>query len=219
MFIDRRDAGRQLGERLARLAAERPIVIAMPRGGVPVAAEIAARLDAPLDVLVVRKLGSPWQPELGVGALAEGDVRVLNERLIGEIGISPPALDEVTAHESAELARRVARYRGTRAPLDVAGRAVILVDDGLATGYTARAAIEALRRRGAQRVVLAVPVGPQGLKAAMGSVADEVVALETPRSFFAIGEFYLDFGQTTDEEVVRLLAGSGGDGNGGAPGH
>lgn len=211
MFKDRRDAGRQLASRLARYAALEPLVVGLPRGGVLVAAVVADRLGAVLDIVVVRKIGCPWQPELGIGAIAEGGVRVLNDALVEELGILPDELEAATARERAELARRVQRYRRDRRAVPANGRVVILVDDGLATGSTARAAIEAVRRRGARRVVLAVPVAPQATVAAMRDVADEVVVVETPPRFSSIGEFYEDFAQTSDEEVVSLLekAGSG----------
>jgi putative phosphoribosyl transferase len=205
VFKDRRDAGRQLARRLAPYAALEPLVVGLPRGGVPVAAEVADHLGAGLDVIVVRKIGCPWHPELGIGAIAEGGVRVLNDALIEEVGVKPDELNAATARERAELARRVRRYRGKRAPVPVDGRIVILVDDGLATGYTARAAIEAIRRGGARRVILAVPVAPDDGVAAMRDVADEVVVVDTPPWFFSIGEFYQDFAQTSDEEVVSLL--------------
>lgn len=205
MFADRREAGRQLAHRLIPNASLEPLVVGLPRGGVPVAAEVADRLGAELDVIVVRKLGCPWQPELGIGAIAEGGVRVLNDALVEEVGIGRDQLDAETAREGAELARRVGRYRGDRAPIPVANRVVIVVDDGLATGYTARAAIESLRRRGARRVILAVPVAPEDSIAAMRDVADEVVVVDVPSWFLSIGEFYEDFSQTSDAEVVGLL--------------
>jgi putative phosphoribosyl transferase len=205
VFKDRREAGRQLARRLAPYTALEPVVVGLPRGGVPVAAEVADRLGVPLDVMVVRKIGCPWQPELGIGAIAEGGVRVLNDGLVEEVGIEPIELERATAREREELARRVRRYRGERAPVPVDGRIVILVDDGLATGYTARAAIEALRRGGARRVILAVPVAPDDSVAAMRDVADEVVVVDTPPWFFSIGGFYEDFAQTSDEEVISLL--------------
>jgi len=205
LFADRREAGRQLAHRLIPNASLEPLVVGLPRGGVPVAAEVADRLGAELDVIVVRKLGCPWQPELGIGAIAEGGVRVLNDALVEEVGIGRDQLDAETAREGAELARRVGRYRGDRAPIPVANRVVIVVDDGLATGYTARAAIESLRRRGARRVILAVPVAPEDSIAAMRDVADEVVVVDVPSWFLSIGEFYEDFSQTSDAEVVGLL--------------
>jgi putative phosphoribosyl transferase len=205
-FRDRVDAGRRLAERLAVHSGESAVVVALPRGGVPVAAEVAKALGAPLDVLVVRKLGCPWQPELGMGAIAEGDITVRNEDLIERIGVDDATIRAVADRERAELDRRVRRYRGDRPPVPVEGRTAILVDDGIATGSTARAAVDVLRRRGASRVVLAVPVAPREAVIALGDVADEVVAVETPRLFMAIGQFYDDFTQTSDDEVATLLA-------------
>ena len=206
MFSDRHDAGRQLAERLAAQASAHPVVIGMARGGLPVAAPVADRLAAPLDVIVVRKIGVPWHPELGVGAIVEGGVLILNEALMAEIGVRREDVAEVIRHERAVLGERVESYRGDRAPVPVEHRVAILVDDGLATGFTARAAIAALRERGASRVVLAVPVASHASVEDLRLVADEVVALETPHEFYAIGEFYADFSQTTDDEVVRILA-------------
>jgi putative phosphoribosyl transferase len=205
VFKDRCDAGRRLASRLADRAALDLVVLGMPRGGVPVAAEVASVLGAPLDVIVVRKIGCPWQPELGIGALAEGNVRVLNQALVDQLDIPPGAVEAATTQERKELERRVRRYRGDRPPEPVAGRVVILVDDGLATGYTARAAIEALRRRGVLRVILAVPVAPREQQTALSDVADELVVLDTPHWFLAIGDSYLDFSQTSDDEVISLL--------------
>lgn len=205
-FVDRPDAGRQLATALTKLAFTNPVVIALPRGGVPVAAEVAGRLRAPLDVTVIRKLGYPGQPELGMGAIAENGVRLLNTALIARLDITPPQIDAVVAAEQTELERRVQRYRAGRPPTPVAGRTVIVVDDGIATGFTARAAILALRQQGALRIVLAVPVGPPRTIEALRDVADEVVCLQTPEWFMAIGQFYADFPQTTDDEVTALLA-------------
>ncbi len=205
MFADRRDAGRRLADLLGGFARALPVVVALPRGGVPVAAEVAERLAAPLDVLVVRKLGVPWHPELGLGAIAESGIRVLNHELVSEAGISAEDLAAVMERESRELARRVQRYRGDRLPIPVDGRVVILVDDGLATGYTARAAIEALRRRHPSRIVLAVPVAPAESVRELARFADEVVAVDQPEWLSAIGEWYADFGQTSDDEVTASL--------------
>ena len=204
MFRDRRDAGAQLAHLLVAKADMKPIVVGLPRGGVPVAAEVAAVLQAPFDILVVRKIGCPWQPELGIGALAEGGVGLVNAQLVRELGVGRGELGEVVAREQAELARRVRRYRGDSEPTSVAGRTVIVVDDGLATGYTARAAIRALRRRGAGGVILAVPVASEDGLSTLRRYADEVVAVRTPR-FHAIGESYEDFSQTSDDDVVGLL--------------
>jgi putative phosphoribosyl transferase len=205
LFADRQDAGRRLADRLTGYASLKPVVVAMPRGGVLVAAEVAERLDAPLDVVVVRKIGTPWQPELGVGALAEGDVLLLDQGMIEEIGIPRSSLEPVITRERGELARRVERYRGDRPPIPLDGRVAILVDDGLATGSTARAAIEALRRRGAERVILAVPVAPRDRIEPMLETADEVIAVEQPTWLGAIGEAYDDFTQASDEDVMQSL--------------
>lgn len=208
-FEDRRDAGRQLAGVLATSSQGLPIVLAMPRGGVPVAAEVAAALGAPLDLIVVRKIGCPWQPELGLGAIAEGGVRVLNDDLIRDLGVRPDELEAATAAEVTELDRRVRRYRGDRPPIPVVGRHVILVDDGLATGYTARAAIDAIRRAGAARVTLAIPVAPPRSAAELGRIADDVCTVITPQAFAGVGAFYRDFRQTSDDEVVAILARAG----------
>ena len=205
MFCDRRDAGRQLADKLRELAGARPVVLGLPRGGVPVAAEVARALGAELDVLVVRKLGCPGHPELGVGAIGEDGVRVLNEDLIARVGLTATALERVATRELTELERRVQRYRGGRRPVPVTGRTVIVIDDGLATGSTARAAVEVVRGRGARRVVLAVPVAPSHTVRELASVADEVVCLHRPETFWAIGQFYGDFTQISDKEVVDSL--------------
>lgn len=208
MFEDRRDAGRQLAGHLARFAALEPVVVALPRGGVPVAAEIADRLSARLDIVVVRKLGCPGQPELGIGAIAEGGVRVVNDDLVRNLAIGPSDLEAVTTREARELERRVRRYRGDQAAFPLDGRVVILVDDGLATGFTMRAAVESVRRRGASRVILAIPVAPTGAIAALRDVADDIEVVETPRSFSGVGLHYRDFRQTSDEQVVAILEGA-----------
>jgi predicted phosphoribosyltransferase/predicted alpha/beta-hydrolase family hydrolase len=207
-FADRADAGRRLAQLLSGRTQPPPVVVALPRGGVPVAAEIARTLGAPLDVLVVRKLGHPQQPELGVGAVGEGGVTVLNDALLRRAQVDGAALAHVEAREQEEVARRVARYRGDRPRAAVVGRAVILVDDGLATGFTARAAIEILRRAGAASVVLAVPVAPPETLADLRPLVDDIVCLHAPAEMWAIGQWYDDFSQTTDEEVTRLLAGA-----------
>jgi putative phosphoribosyl transferase len=206
-FEDRRDAGRQLADRVGWLRVEDPIVLGLPRGGVPVAAEVARTLGAPLDVILVRKLGVPFQPELAMGALGEEDVRVVDPNIVSRAGVSERELAEVEARERDELGRRALRYRGNRLPLPIAGRTVIIVDDGLATGASARAAIAVARARGAGRVVVAVPVAAPDTVAALQRVADEVISVETPSALVAIGQFYVDFGQTSDEEVVAALGG------------
>lgn len=204
-FADRVDAGRLLGNLLVGLGLDAPVVIGLTRGGVPVAAEVARALGAPLEVLVVRKLGYPLQPELGVGAIAEGGTEVLDQPLISRLGLSEADIDDLVRREATELERRVQRYRGVRSRTSLRGRVVVLVDDGLATGFTARAAIEACRRAGASHVVLAIPVGASETVAALSSVADEVVCVSTPPDFFAVGQFYDDFGQVSDDQVRTLI--------------
>ncbi len=205
-FTDRQDAGRRLGAALAGRFPVPPLVLALPRGGVPVADEVATALRAPLDVLVVRKLGAPRQPELALGALGPDGVVVWNDDVVRAVAPAAPAMDEVLARERAELARREAAYREGRGPIDVAGRVVVVVDDGLATGATARAALTWLRGRGAARVVLAAPVGSPDVVAALRRVADEVVVLEQPDDLRAVGAAYEDFAPVDDGEVAALLA-------------
>ncbi|MFE7588948.1 phosphoribosyltransferase family protein [Kitasatospora sp. NPDC057512] len=212
-FADRTEAGRRLAARLGHLAGPDTVIVALPRGGVPVAAEVAAALGAPLDICVIRKLGVPYQPELGMGAIGEDGVRVLNEQVIRFSSVTDGQLAEVERRERTELARRARRYRGDRPPADLRGRTVVVVDDGIATGSTARAACRIVRERGAARVVLAVPVAPADWAERLDEVADELVCVDTPSPFYAIGEFYADFSQTEDEEVLRLLA----EAAGGAP--
>ncbi|MFF9853571.1 phosphoribosyltransferase family protein [Streptomyces litmocidini] len=204
-FSDRTDAGRQLAARLDHLKGHDVVVLGLPRGGVPVAAEVADALDAPLDICLVRKLGVPHQPELAMGALGEGGVRVLNERVLREIGVSGHDLAVVEEREHAELDQRARRYRGSRSSVPLDGRTVVVVDDGLATGATALAACRVARARGAARIVLAVPVAPRGWTTRVGDDADEAVSVHTPDLFFAIGQFYQDFSQTPDAEVIACL--------------
>jgi predicted phosphoribosyltransferase len=206
-FRDRREAGARLAERLAAYAG-RPdvIVLALPRGGVPVASEVARTLRAPLDVFLVRKLGVPFHRELAMGAIASGGVRVLNTAIVDALGIPTEVIDAVAREEEAELARREREYRGDRSTPDVRGKIVLLVDDGLATGATMRAAATALRRLGPARVVVAVPTASPDACAEMAEVADEVVCAETPAPFLAVGAWYDDFSETTDQDVRRLLA-------------
>lgn len=206
MFSDRRDAGRQLARLVGHLASPDTIVLGLPRGGVPVAAEIARALDAPMDVIVVRKLGVPGHEELAMGAIGEGGVKVLHPEVVGPLGITPEQIRAVERRESAELERRVDAFRGGGATPDLAGRQVIVVDDGIATGSTIRAACQVARARGAARVVIAVPVAPFGWEQRMRDVADELICVASPRRFGAIGAFYRDFRQTSDEEVTSLLA-------------
>jgi predicted phosphoribosyltransferase len=206
MFADRRDAGRRLAKLLGHLAGPETIVLGLPRGGVPVAAEVARALDAPLDVIVVRKLGVPGHEELAMGAIGEGDVEVLHLDVIEQLGITSDAIRAVARRESIELARRVEAFRDGSPPPDIAGRRVIIVDDGIATGSTIRAACQVARAQGAARVVIAVPVAPFGWEQHMSEVADELICVDSPRRFGAIGAFYRDFRQTSDEEVTSLLA-------------
>jgi putative phosphoribosyl transferase len=205
VFRDRRDAGQQLAARLVPLRAERPIVLGLPRGGVPVAFEVARALGAPLDVIVVRKLGVPFQPELGMGAIGEEGIRVLDDDTVRLARVRPDEIAAVEVRERQELERRAALYRRGRPMLSLTDRTVIVVDDGIATGGTARAALAVARAHGARRVVLAVPVAPRETVAEMASIADDVVVLETPAPFYAVGQWYADFSPTSDEDVVQLL--------------
>lgn len=204
-FADRRDAGRRLAARVAELALVDPVVLGLPRGGVPVAFEVAARLGAPLDVVVARKVGAPGQPEFAIAAIAERGVRVADPATLARIGISDQDLDRRARAEEDELDRRVAAYRGTHVGLPVQGRDVVVVDDGLATGLTAEAAVLAVRRAEAARVVLAAPVCAPEAARRLASVADEVVCVEQPDDLVAVGQWYDDFDQTTDGEVIALL--------------
>jgi putative phosphoribosyl transferase len=206
LFKDRSSAGRELAARLAQVLPDADlVVVGLARGGVPVAAEVAAALGAPLDVFLVRKLGVPDQPELAMGAIASGGVRVLNEAVVRRLGISAATLEEVALREGRELARREHECRGSRPARDVAGRTVVLVDDGLATGTTMRAAVEGVRASGAGRVVVAVPVGAPDSCRSVEQVADLVVCLHIPAGFGAVSRYYADFRQTTTREVRRLL--------------
>jgi putative phosphoribosyl transferase len=204
-YRDRRVAGAALARRLRRYARRSDVVVlGMVRGGVPVAVEVAGRLSAPLDVLVIRKLGVPWAPEVAFGALGPGGVKVVNERVAARL--EPTAVQAVLRREQAELDRREREYRGGRPPLDLAGRTAIVVDDGLATGASARAAIAAARRMGAAMVVLAVPVGAREALDALAAVADDVVCPLAPARFGAVSRYYDDFSQVGDDEVVTLMA-------------
>ncbi|HEV2375649.1 MAG TPA: phosphoribosyltransferase [Streptosporangiaceae bacterium] len=204
-FRDRADAGRRLAQRLSHLRGEDVVVLGLPRGGVAVAAEVARELYAPLDVILVRKLGVPAQPELGRGAIGEDGTRIINSEVIRYARVSEQELARVEQRERSELRRRADRYRGDRTRLPLAGRTAVIVDDGIATGSTARAACHVARAQGAERVVLAVPVAPRAAATMFDGDADEVVCLVMPERFLAIGEWYEDFTQTSDEEVVRAL--------------
>jgi putative phosphoribosyl transferase len=206
LFRDRQEAGQRLAEQLRGYAGTSTIVLALPRGGVPVAAEVAAKLGLALDVFVVRKLGVPGHAELAMGAMASGGVRVMNEDVVRGLGIPDYIVETVAQAETAELARREATYRGARPPLDVRGRTVILIDDGLATGATMRAAVQALRARHAGRIVVAVPVGAPETCDMMAAEADEIICAVAPEPFLAVGHWYENFTQTTDEEVQTLLS-------------
>lgn len=205
LFADRTDAGRQLGETLRGRVEPDAVVVGLPRGGVPVAFEVARAVGAPLDVIVVRKLGVPFQPELAMGAIGEGGVRVVDQDLVDRLRIHEEELAAVEKREQTELSRRVAQLRGVREAIPLAGRPVVIVDDGIATGATARAACLVARARGASRVLLATPVAPPGMTDQFRDVADDVVCLATPQGFFGIGEFFEDFRQVTDQQVRELL--------------
>jgi predicted phosphoribosyltransferase len=210
-FADRTAAGRELAERLATsLPSEgNLLVLGLPRGGVPVAAEVASALGAPLDVFVVRKLGLPGQEELAMGAVASGGLRVFNEDLLVRIRIPAALLERVAAAEELEVVRREASYRGGRPPVDVGGRVVVLVDDGVASGATMRAAVGTLRQRAPARIVVAVPTASASAVEALAREADEVVCLVTPEPFYAVGMSYDDFTEVTDDEVRARLSSPG----------
>lgn len=207
MFADRHHSGTELARLLAPYAGRHDvIVLGLPRGGVPVAYEVAKALDAPLDVLVARKLGVPFQPELAMGAIASGGATWLNQEVIRLARVTPEEIARVEASERVELHRREALYRQGRKPLDVSGRTVILVDDGMATGASIHAAARAVRALAPSKLIVAVPVAPTEGAQRMRHVADEFVCLDTPEDFRAVGQFYRDFGQTSDAEVQTLLA-------------
>ena len=208
-FQDRSDAGLRLADALEEYAGRTDVVVlGLPRGGVPVAREVAHRLHAPLDVLLVRKLGVPGHRELAMGAIAAGDVRVLNRDVIDEFGVTPAAIDAVTSAQRAELARRAQRYRDGRARVDLRGKTVILVDDGLATGATMRAAIHGVRAHDPARLVVAVPIASADVCEMLQPSVDDLICLETPAYFLSVGAWYRDFDQTTDREVQAALQAS-----------
>ncbi|MFZ0248728.1 MAG: phosphoribosyltransferase [Acidimicrobiales bacterium] len=207
-FRDRRDAGRRLGALVSQgdvVSAAEAVVLGLPRGGVPVAFEVARALGAPLDVIVVRKLGCPPQPELAMGAIGEGGVRVVNPDVLGTGAAGDAGLEAIEQTERVTLARRARQYRGDRSRIELRGRCAVVVDDGVATGSTARAACQVARAQGASRIVFAVPVGARQAVAALADVCDAALCLEMPDPFYAVGEWYLDFSPTTDEAVVDLL--------------
>jgi putative phosphoribosyl transferase len=206
-FKDRTDAGRKLAKALAGYKNQQPVILALPRGGVPVAAEVAALLEAPLDLILVRKIGVPIQPELAMGAVVDGGTPLIvrNEDVIGLAGIDEAEFKAICGSELAEIERRRLRYLGSRERVDVSGRTAIVIDDGVATGATTRAALRATRMRNPKKLVLAVPVAPTDNLAALRSDADDVICLEDHEFFGAIGLYYADFNQVTDEEVIEIL--------------
>ena len=210
MFADRIDAGRRLGAGVrafvqGECGGEEMVVLALPRGGVPVGYQVAKALNAPLDVFVVRKLGAPTQPELAMGAIASGGVRVINEEVVRALHVTPQQMEETAEREGRELERRERAYRGDRPPVDVTGKCVLLVDDGVATGYSMRAAVAALRQRHPKQIIVAVPVAAKDTCDELQREADAVVCLSTPYDFVAVGQWYRRFEQTDDEEVRLLL--------------
>jgi putative phosphoribosyl transferase len=215
LFADRAEAGSRLAKQLAAYAG-RPdvVVLALPRGGLPVAEPVAAALGAPLDVLVVRKLGVPGHEELAMGAIVSGGGRVLNESVLQQLDIPDVVIDTVAAREEREMARREHAYRGDRPPIEFGGKTVIIVDDGLATGATMRAAVAGVRQRRPARIVVAIPVAAADACAALRREADEVICVAAPESFFAVGQWYDDFSQTTDAEVHAILSRAGTSGSG-----
>jgi len=205
-FVDRQAAGRALAEAVApHVDPEQSVIFGLPRGGVPVAYEIASKLGAPLDVLLVRKLGVPWQPELAFGAISSGDIIVYNDDVLRLVDLSKEEIAEVIAEERAELEHRERLYRGGRPPVDVTGKTAVVVDDGIATGSTVRAGLRALGQRGASRTIVASPVAPPETVAVLLEEADDVICLQTPADLMAIGLWYEDFQPVADEEVLRLL--------------
>ena len=207
MFANRRSAGRQLCGRLQHLREEKPVVLALPSGGVPVGFEIAEGLDAPLDIVLVRKIGVPWQPELALGAVVNGadPQTIINRNLAAELAIDEDYITSETARQLQEIERRRKVYLGNRQSVPLAGRTVIVVDDGIATGSTARTALRAIRNAGAGKIVLAVPVAPKDALDELQTEVDEIICLSTPSPFFAVGAHYAEFGQLVDADVISLL--------------
>jgi putative phosphoribosyl transferase len=208
VFIDRREAGRQLAGRLEALRSQQPVIFALPRGGMPVAVQIARRLNAPIDVVLVRKLGAPMQPELALGAIVDGDqpTITLNDDVVRQLGVTSAEINEIAAAELAEIDSRRQLYFGSLRRISPHGRTVIVVDDGIATGATARAAARALRKRGAARLILAVPVAPLEAIDSLAAELDQIVCLQTPKNFTSVGAYYKDFQQVSTAEVIKILA-------------
>ena len=204
-FVNRSHAGRELARLLDHLRGERTVVLGLPRGGIPVGFEVARRLSAPLEILLVRKLGVPFQPELAIGALGEGGIRIIDEDRVTRLGISPDQIDRIEHLEHQEIARQAKLFRQGRAAADLSMKTAVIVDDGIATGSTALAACPVARRLGAERIIMATPVAPRNAPAIFKDAADEFVSLWTPRRFAAIGFFYADFRPTSDREVIELL--------------
>jgi len=207
MFRDRSDAGRQLADRLMRFKTARPVVLALPRGGVPVGYEIAEALEAPLDIVLVRKIGAPGFEELAIGAIAEGSPmeKIIEAETVAELDVSQDYIDQAIEQQTREIERRRTAYRGGRAAIDVGGRTAIVVDDGIATGATMRAALRSVRRRNPARLIMAVPVAAPSTLASLTAEADELICLAAPDPFDAISLFYAEFHQLRDEEVTELL--------------
>lgn len=207
LFKNRREAGRALAKELSAYSnAHDVVILALPRGGVPVAFEVAQELHAPMDVLIVRKLGTPGQEELAMGAIASGNVRVINESVVKQLGIPGDVVEEIVKRERQEMERRERAYRGDRGAVDVLGKTCIVIDDGIATGATMRAAVAVLKQLGAQRLIVAAPTSARDTYATLCREADEVVCLATPEPYIAVGVWYDQFSQTSDEEVCSLLA-------------
>jgi putative phosphoribosyl transferase len=205
VFADRAEAGRALAHRLKPFATQRPVVLGLPRGGVPVAAAVASALGAQLDVIVVRKLGLPGRPEIAMGAIGEGDVRHVDWRVVYEAGVTAAQLADVIKRERAEVSRRARGLRAGRRRIDISGRVVIIVDDGIATGSTAMAAVKVARELGALQVIIAAPVAPAETVDSLRSVADRVIVLETPDPFYGVAQGYLDFHQVRDADMMAIL--------------
>lgn len=205
IYKDRFDAGQKLAEKLLKYKNENPIIIALPRGGVVIGYEIAKKLSAPLDVIVTRKIGAPFQPELGIGAIGPKGIRLLNSGLIQTLGVSEIQVEQIIEEETMEMNRRIELYRGNLPPLDLTGRTVILVDDGIATGVSDKAAIMSVKYFYAKKIILAVPVCPPNTAEKFHKYVDEFICLAQPPDFYAVGAYYENFEQVSDEEVINLL--------------